>query len=202
MHCSQWKCRVCFRCAQGNAIESAIEGVRENIESYYQIHTKVSLDGRHCVQPVVAGVGHIHVILGRTTKREIECRGQQQQLELLYILYKGFQITLVQQIRIHAGHIHGLGHAHSTGLTAANVRFEELSHHTHYMRLTLPEPIIGGRRIWTWMLVRPATAGEFVKVLAGISLYVHCVDEARRCADALLATADGVGFSYYKEELN
>lgn len=156
----------------------------------------MTLDCCHCVQPIVAYVGHIHAVPGRRAQSQIQCRGQQQQLELLHILYERIQIALVQQLRVHAAQIHGLGHAHSTWLAAAYVRFEELAHHTHYMRLTLPKPIVGGRRIRARMLVGPAAAGEFVKVLAGISLFVHCVDEACRCADALLATAYVIGFPY------
>jgi len=44
------------------------------------------------------------------------------------------------------------------------------------------------------MLVGPPAAGELVEVLAGISLLVHRIDEAGRCADALLAPANRAGF--------
>jgi len=62
------------------------------------------------------------------------------------------------------------------------------------MRLTLTKPIVGGRRIGTRMLIGPATTGELIKVLAGISLFVHGIEEAGRCANALLATAYTIRF--------
>lgn len=133
-------------------------------------------------------------------KGQIEGGWQDGQSKAHQVAHQRFQVPLIQQIRVHAGSVHRLGLTHSLRLRIGNIRSQKVAHQSHYVRLPLPEPVVGGHGVWPGMLIGPPAAGEFVKVLAGISLFVHRIDEAGRCADALLAPANWAGFLNWNSE--